>query len=352
MPISIHVFGGTKGESVVLEFPDGSYGVVDCHTGASNDLEKNPVVQFLNERKIDELDFVCLTHPHDDHFSGIKQLFENFTVSQFWHFDAMSTDRLREFIKVRLKEDTASSKKTGRANNALKLAELWKYVLSREKSGGLITQRLSLGQCCVPSEDSRGFTIDAIGTSAAQSSRFEQKLKHAFDNQLKFDARMNHRDPNICSCGLLIIHGATRILLGGDIETGGWSDLITQRSYMAKGINYVKVAHHGSPNGYADGLWELHREAVDITYKVLTPYKRFDLPKAKTIEHLERNGGRVFSAGNPYFDHEFVPTFVSSLKALRKKRIATRTPSRVSFTFDEHGKMTDHELINDAVQIC
>lgn len=352
MPISIHVFGGTKGESIVLEFPDGTFGVVDCHTGSSSDVRKNPIFHFLNERKIDKLDFVCLTHPHDDHFSGIKQLLENFAVSQFWHFDAMSTDRLREFIKIRAKEDAAIAKRTGRANNALKLAELWKLVLAREKSGELILQRLSLGHSCIPEDAVRGFTIDAIGTSAAQANRFEEKLKHAFDNQLKFDVRLNHRDPNICSCGLLIVHGATRILLGGDIESGGWSDLISQRSYMAKGIHYVKVAHHGSPNGYAAGLWELHQEAVDTTYKVLTPYKRFDLPKAKTIEHLERIGGRVFSAGNPYFDHEFVPTFVSTLKALQKRRKATPVPSRVSFTFDEHGAMIDHELVNDAVQIC
>lgn len=72
MPIAVHVFGGTMGESIVVEFPDGTCGVIDCHTQSGTNLEKNPVCCFLSQRRIKQLDFVCLTHPHDDHFSGLQ----------------------------------------------------------------------------------------------------------------------------------------------------------------------------------------------------------------------------------------------------------------------------------------
>ena len=281
---------------------------------------------------------------------------ENFEVKQFWHFAAVSADRLAQFLKIKMKEEKADAKAdakgTGRKSKSVRLAELWQLVKERERKNSLVVQQLSLGQCCVPAEDNRGFTIDAIGTSPAQASKFENRIRHSFDSELKFNPKLNHRDPNLCSCGMLIQYGATRILLGGDIEREGWKDLVTQRPYLATGLNLVKVAHHGSPNGYCDGLWELHQKNVDITYKVLTPYKRFDLPKKSTIEHLERHGGFLYSAGDPYFDREFVPNYVTSMKILREKRDVPNHPSRVSFTFDDAGNSTGIELDHEAIQIC
>ena len=354
MPISIHLFGGTKGESVVLELPDRSWGVVDCYTSSANELDRNLPATFLKNQDVSDLRFVCLTHPHDDHFSGIMQLLENFNVEQFWHFDGVSPARLRDLIKAKLKEAKKDEESTGRKTNASELARIWKEVHQRSKERKLVIQRLSLGHTCIPSEDGLGFKIEAIGPSPLQTQRFEDLLKHSFDTNGNFLPTVNHRDPNLISCGILIEYGSTRVLLGGDIEDGGWKDLIDQRAFLVERINYVKVAHHGSPNGFVDGLWHLHTNKMEMTYKTLTPFRRYDLPKASTIDHIAGHGSQIFSAGSPYFDPKFVPNYVVSKKALdENKPTSSGMTSRISMTFDDNGSLIgDIELDGDATKIC
>jgi hypothetical protein len=312
------------------------------------------VASFLNDRGVNSLRFVCLTHPHDDHFSGVMQLLENFEVQQFWHFSVISVARLRQLIKAKLKDGLKDEKSTGRKTNARELAKLWKEVNARSRKGAIVVQRLSLGHSCIPPEEGLEFTVQSIGPSPRQSQRFEERLKHAFDAKGNFLPTASHRDPNLCSCGLLIEYGKTRILLGGDIEEGGWTDLISQRQFLVEGMSLVKIAHHGSPNGYVEGLWQLHNNRAETTYKILTPYKRFDLPKKSTIDHVSNHGAEIYSAGHPYFDHDFVPSYVVSLAKLQSGEPAeSGTTSRVSMTFDDAGQLNGAPIFaGDAIQIC
>ena len=95
--LTVHVLGAGKGESIVLRLPDGRWGVVDCYAGSVADPLTNPTLQFLSEQGATELEFLCLTHPHDDHFRGMSQLLETFPVRYFWHFNGLSG---RDFFKL------------------------------------------------------------------------------------------------------------------------------------------------------------------------------------------------------------------------------------------------------------
>lgn len=66
--LEVHVLGAGRGESIVLRLPDGGWGVVDCCASSSSDESKNSTLEFLRSRNIKELEFLCLTHPHDDHY--------------------------------------------------------------------------------------------------------------------------------------------------------------------------------------------------------------------------------------------------------------------------------------------
>ncbi len=81
--LSVHVLGAAKGESIVLQLPNGRWGVVDCYARSLN-----PTLMFLRESGVEKLEFLCLTHPHDDHYRGMSQILEEFPVAYFWHFGA------------------------------------------------------------------------------------------------------------------------------------------------------------------------------------------------------------------------------------------------------------------------
>jgi beta-lactamase superfamily II metal-dependent hydrolase len=101
--LEVHVLGANRGESVVLRLPGGGWGVVDCCAPSSIDRQKNATLRFLQERAVTELEFLCLTHPHDDHYRGMSHLLEAFPVRCFWRFNGMSGPhfiRLIEYLRV------------------------------------------------------------------------------------------------------------------------------------------------------------------------------------------------------------------------------------------------------------
>ncbi len=53
--LTIHVFGAGKGESIVLNLPNGKWGVVDCFAGSSANASTSPVLQFLRNQGVEQL---------------------------------------------------------------------------------------------------------------------------------------------------------------------------------------------------------------------------------------------------------------------------------------------------------
>ena len=88
--LELHVLGAGKGESIILRCPGGGWGVIDCYALSLDDLASNPTLQFLKERGVSVLEFLCLTHPHDDHFRGMSQLLEQLEVKHFWRFAGLA----------------------------------------------------------------------------------------------------------------------------------------------------------------------------------------------------------------------------------------------------------------------
>ena len=107
----MHVFGGSKGESIVIKLPDGQWGVVDCYTDFIADGNSNPTIQYLRSRGVKTLLFACLTHAHDDHFLGMVKLIEEFKPQEFWRFGCLSPGHLAKLLQY----NKLRSKEVGRA---------------------------------------------------------------------------------------------------------------------------------------------------------------------------------------------------------------------------------------------
>lgn len=67
--LDILFFNVGHGDSIALKFPDDTWGIIDCN---KNKRQKEPnVLKFLKDNNIHSLRFICLTHPHKDHFLGL-----------------------------------------------------------------------------------------------------------------------------------------------------------------------------------------------------------------------------------------------------------------------------------------
>ncbi len=64
-----------QGDSIILEWESSEEGtkkiaIIDCNLNKN----ENPVLQHLIELNLHEIEFVILSHPHEDHFSGFHEL--------------------------------------------------------------------------------------------------------------------------------------------------------------------------------------------------------------------------------------------------------------------------------------
>jgi hypothetical protein len=99
---------------------------------------------------------------------------------------------------------------------------------------------------------------------------------------------------NYASSIFLIKFGDTKILLPGDAEIPSWNEILADQ-YCSPSLigclktNILKVAHHGSKNGYVNGLYT-HCFSGSTGVAVLTGYNRGEkdkrLPTKEGVEAL------------------------------------------------------------------
>lgn len=299
-PIEVHVFGAKKGESIVIRLPGDIWGVVDNYTPTLRSPESNPTYKLLQERGVKRLSFLCLTHPHDDHYRGMSHLLSAFRPDRVWLFGSMTHRNLNAMVAGVLKAGTESSHvEAGDSENVDELVKIFDQIEAEckdaQREPRLDVIRLQLGMSLLDLDGPPPVHVMSIGASGGRLLQYEGTLARCFNSQGEFLAKelpsVNH---NIISGGLLIEYGQARIILGGDIDTEAWEE--TMRKFpqrLASGL--VKVSHHGSSTGYCEGLWRSlspGRTAV----AVVTPYPSQGLPSAEGLAHISGNANLTLSA--------------------------------------------------------
>jgi beta-lactamase superfamily II metal-dependent hydrolase len=298
-PLDLHVIGAGKGESVVLRLPDGSWGVVDCYASVPDDPDTNPTAVFLRQQGVKTLDFVCLTHPHDDHFVGMARLIDEFRPREFWRFGALSPAHIRTYLAyLQLRAKAAHSEELGRS--AYELMCVFERAYRGAKAKTLRTARLTSRSVLRDTrvgdpEHGPRLRVECLAPSGNQVEAYERAVLSCVESDgRRVKGRLPHSAHNRVSVVLRVTYGQTRLVLGGDLEAAGWHDVVEEHGEGGLSASAVKVSHHGSENGYCDGLWgRFAAERPPIA--VVTPYYRFHLPEPEALSHIAVHAASVYT---------------------------------------------------------
>lgn len=288
--LEVHVFGASsKGEGIIVKLPDGRFGVVDCcFRGDITDHDSNPLVCFLRQRNVQKLAFVCLTHPHDDHFFGLSHIVDLFNPEEFWLPDAMRCDSLKKIVLASYVDAKryADDKASDQAKELQKIFEL-ATKKSRKRGGGLEFRFAGTQTHLFPSPLPTSPVFEAIAFSPCGSEKiqYENSLKLHFDNGVLKTDTPNLRHNKI-SLGLIFRSKKFSVVLGADVEQKNWESAMKQFSpEWWENVVMVKVSHHGSPTGYNSPFWDSSKnERRRIA--IVTGYKSSGLPRQHVLRQI------------------------------------------------------------------
>jgi metal-dependent hydrolase (beta-lactamase superfamily II) len=86
--LNIHILNVGHGDSIVLEFISHSgraFGVIDSNTYTNNPPR---ALAKLKELDAEQISFLCITHPHWDHYRGIYSIMREYRgrIGEFYTF--------------------------------------------------------------------------------------------------------------------------------------------------------------------------------------------------------------------------------------------------------------------------
>ncbi|MCX6377389.1 MAG: MBL fold metallo-hydrolase [Armatimonadetes bacterium] len=261
--LQIHVLDVTYGDSIVVRFPDGKVGLVDCATSERDPRDRVPVLSWLEKNRIDTLEFVCLTHPHLDHFAGMVDVLKSIRVKEFWH----TVDNVHLLMLEASRAGGLTSLSLLRESFAemhRRLAEVFHAVYDR--SGSMRIRRV-----CSKSDPlfSAGeVTITALAPQDMDVEYFEKKVREDFDAGLVGKDKSAF---NRVSAVLLMEWKGVKVALGGDAPAGVWrrikeSSAQAVRKDLDRSWNVMKVGHHGAADCFFPQMWShfLARSGADL----------------------------------------------------------------------------------------
>jgi competence protein ComEC len=191
-----------QGDATIVRLPNGKIMVVDCN------VENAPenIVKILKDAGIEKIDYLVITHPHQDHMSGAKDIADNFEVGEVWTTD----------YKRKRSEETPESYAAYQA--------YVKTLNKLEKKGATIRTPTASND---PIVKEGNLEIRAFGPSASVQGNNEDIHEESLVIHIKSDK--------------------TTALFPGD-TTNHQLDRIS-KYYPINNITFLHAAHHGSKEG-------------------------------------------------------------------------------------------------------
>jgi beta-lactamase superfamily II metal-dependent hydrolase len=231
-----------QGDSIVLEWTEkgeNRIGIIDC---SLNEKGENPVLDYIRSQKIKNVEFVILSHPHLDHFSGLPTLLEycrdsNIQISSFIH----TCSQVRNYIKSAI-SSTAAIKK---------ITKVFKIVKKLRDDTGLNEGAITAPFSSYPMGDA---SLTFLSPTSFELDKYVKNESYHSPEE----SGGNTPNANWLSTVIKISIGDSYILLTSDTEK--YSLVRIDKSKMLNDENLKLILaqspHHGAKRNHSNSFWK------------------------------------------------------------------------------------------------
>lgn len=242
--LDVLFFDVGQGDAVLVTTPTGRRMLVD--TGAfslSGVAASFSVLPYLQQKGIDSLDVVVITHPDADHLGGLPSILKEVAVDRVVHSGQVVDTDLFHRTRRRLQKNEVTMRKAVRGDS------------------------VSLGTCA---------HVQILGPPS-------------------HPRRQGIESENGQSVVLRLVYGDTAVLLPGDIEAPAEKNLVNVYGSQLKS-DVIKVPHHGSSTSSTEEFVEatVEKDDTDVVVSVGRS-NRFGMPDTTVMSRWRSTGARVHS---------------------------------------------------------
>lgn len=255
--LRFHILNVGQGDSIIIEHNDGkdrSFGLVDSNALAGSTPK---ALGRLHDLGAQELSFVCLTHPHRDHYRGLHQILKAYEnrINQFIIFPA------GEFLGRSIKKLASQYMQIAKTQDdpeiteaSLEFVRILKHI--RDVIGIENTLQYTGPDSKIPV---KGFS----NTDITCALPFPLMKGHYLERIRKNDETIfENEKENDLSIALVFRYCGVTVILGGDATHENWQTRLNwQNTRNLSTIHCLaaKLPHHGSRR-------DCTRETLDVVF--------------------------------------------------------------------------------------
>ncbi len=284
-----------QGDSILIEWKTddglGKLGIID-----SNLLEdgNNPVLDYLKSTTYREIEFILLSHPHYDHFSGLRQIVEyceanKIPIKQFWHTSSQTPDFLKSSVK---------------AFNAQKeVALLFRKVHTLFRSGKIIENQGYIDDTTKNYRLNSEIEIQFLAPSTKETDKYISNIPLKYNEE---DAK-NRANANWLSTVIKISGRGWYVLLTSDCEEQVLKQIWkkSKQEFKNQSLLLAQSPHHGAAGNHREPFWKSQNlEKKQIASVISVGKNHYRHPSQKTIESFDKLGYKIYATNTEgYLSH-------------------------------------------------
>jgi beta-lactamase superfamily II metal-dependent hydrolase len=310
------------GDTIILEWLNdegqNEIGIIDCHL---RNGKSNLTVEHIQNQGYKKINFMILTHPHTDHFSGFPSLLEfckvqGIKIGRFWHTADYHKSLLEELVhnKIiggKITVDDFLDSFVSRIGDKNTLKKLFKEIVALKGSQtlneiGIVndTSRLKLN---------KKLWIEFLSPSYAELKEYYKGIFNLDpEEKMKIRRRQNNPKANLLSLFTRIFTPDWSVLLPSD-STKSTIERIAKdcQKRLDTKVAALQIPNHGRLQSHFEPLWENipGKENVPVFVSVGWEY---GLPAREVIDFFDKNYKEVHATNfvggfKEYFDEAYNP---------------------------------------------
>lgn len=276
-----------QGDSILLEWNENKkrkIAIVDCNLHQST----NPVLEYIIQQDIKEIEFIILSHPHLDHFSGFHELLtycknNHIGIGRFLHTAEVTPDFLRSATRS-LEADT-------------KLFNLFNLIRQmRDKNEVNIYTINDNPNLIIPLGE--GYHMEVLSPSSIEIDKYIRGVNFPFDEE----GSTCNPNANWLSTILKIYNDKACVILTSDVESNALTRIGKKKTGRIGTDKMVmaQIPHHGSKGNLNKRFWQLRQRSEHTPVVISVGDNGFNHPSKEVIYFFNKTPNYEISTTNQF----------------------------------------------------